>query len=1008
MKNNNFKGFTLVEVIVSLTVFLLVISGVFLLFQQAKKDELQMEQKTEALQNARMALDMLVRELRMAGYNYEEGDPFWKGTKHKIGFTSDIDSNHDGAEDVYYYVDKNLPDEETMNPDDYILRKRIEYRDGTTPSLETVAYGFELDGLDFKYYNADANEIISHTDSLSLEQLKQVQSVEVVINTVSSKKVKGDYINVSLSSSTYPRNINFGVANDDCKPAKPTGFSVSGGFCDASLSWTRPTRNDCPGDTSPLEDYAGVRVYWSAPDGSLADQFFDQKQGDSAILQLEAGSPYKFSIVALDLSGNESTVVNYSSNITIKPYTLPSPGNFNAYADFNMNKIILTWDDSGFSDKDKLFLANYEIEVKGDATAKITTSGMSYEMDLDIACKNYDFQVSAVSWCGNTKTPSPWKNVNTNNEAPEAPNYITGNYDYQNATINLEWGKPTSKLDFCDGYEIDINLQGNLIDRITINSIDITSYQYYLSSLVCDTYDIRMRSLAKCSLASNSEDVSIEIITAEESGDLIPPDIAVSGDEYTADFQLNISGGTSISSSTNYIIRFDSEYKTSFEDYTGRIVYNGVLVQSPLTLNASSLGGRLDFQPESSCERVYFAIKMEENCYVSSNWNQSLHNDFAYWNDCCSQAGCEIVYNNFWKNEFIDGNLRLGACQDPTFPDKNRRINKVFMRTNGIINVNWDAPMLANNIQVSRDGNGNPLQFYGTVLYKTSLTASNVNWHDSPGSSLDPNLSIPDFNSLDDFYYYYDGVASQSARVLYDDGNGTGNYTYSDFNSLMADIVKKGWETTDPVIVYVKDDILCNIDKNSLPSTPFRITIVAAKITVDIASNSGLKMNNDNQALAFVSYGDFLVDFNHNSNSQIHSIFYSKSGFSVRGNDTNYDGAFVTPNYIDALLEPGTHIQPPGLWRNDLIGLPDGSIVGFTLNNVIFDGNSVLPAPVTLPVVFDVTETCVNASNTPRLQLFFSMLLEDVFDDAFGNDATLILEFYNDDEFVGSTEIDID
>ena len=183
------KGFTLVEVIVSIAVFLLVLSGVFMLFQQAKKDEIEMEQKTETFQNARMALDLLVREIRMAGYKSEGSVIFFKATDKKIGFSADIDTQHDGAENVLYYVD-NTPDAETPNPNDYILKKRIEYTDGSSaPKVDVVAYGMKLNGLQLKYYDFHGDEIVPVSGSLTKEQLALIHSVSIKINTTSYNNV---------------------------------------------------------------------------------------------------------------------------------------------------------------------------------------------------------------------------------------------------------------------------------------------------------------------------------------------------------------------------------------------------------------------------------------------------------------------------------------------------------------------------------------------------------------------------------------------------------------------------------------------------------------------------------------------------------------------------------------------------------------------------------------------------------------------------------------------------
>ena len=66
---NKEKGFTLVEILISMSIGLIIIlalSSTFLLQSDAYDDQ---EQITEMVQTARAAIDMMTREIRMAGYD---------------------------------------------------------------------------------------------------------------------------------------------------------------------------------------------------------------------------------------------------------------------------------------------------------------------------------------------------------------------------------------------------------------------------------------------------------------------------------------------------------------------------------------------------------------------------------------------------------------------------------------------------------------------------------------------------------------------------------------------------------------------------------------------------------------------------------------------------------------------------------------------------------------------------------------------------------------------------
>ncbi len=61
-------GFTLVEILISLSVFLLVLLAVYQLFDSGRATYSSGQTRVDVQQNARAAVDEMVRELRMAGY----------------------------------------------------------------------------------------------------------------------------------------------------------------------------------------------------------------------------------------------------------------------------------------------------------------------------------------------------------------------------------------------------------------------------------------------------------------------------------------------------------------------------------------------------------------------------------------------------------------------------------------------------------------------------------------------------------------------------------------------------------------------------------------------------------------------------------------------------------------------------------------------------------------------------------------------------------------------------
>ena len=61
-------GFTLVEMMVALSIFLLILVGVFQIFDPSNQAYMASERKLGVQQNGRVAMDSIVRQLRMTGY----------------------------------------------------------------------------------------------------------------------------------------------------------------------------------------------------------------------------------------------------------------------------------------------------------------------------------------------------------------------------------------------------------------------------------------------------------------------------------------------------------------------------------------------------------------------------------------------------------------------------------------------------------------------------------------------------------------------------------------------------------------------------------------------------------------------------------------------------------------------------------------------------------------------------------------------------------------------------
>lgn len=193
MKNNE-QGFTLIEVVIGLAISLILMGVAVTIFNVQRKSYSMQEQVTEMQQNVRAAMDTMVREIRMSGY-----DPTGAGfagigtnTTTLLQILADLDGNGTTTgthEDITYRY---------YNTNDATYPRKIKRKtEGTTfqPFAENI------EGCNFLYY--DGNGIITTTAS----NIRQIQI------TITGRTSKSDpnygYNYGTLTSRVTPINLSY-------------------------------------------------------------------------------------------------------------------------------------------------------------------------------------------------------------------------------------------------------------------------------------------------------------------------------------------------------------------------------------------------------------------------------------------------------------------------------------------------------------------------------------------------------------------------------------------------------------------------------------------------------------------------------------------------------------------------------------------------------------------------------------------------------------------------------
>ena len=151
------EGFTMVEMLIALTIFLLILMGIFQIFEPSSAAYSASQRKLDVQQNARIAMDMMVRQIRVAGYFPENFD---------TDTTNDVANSVQIATDAALAVAGDLDQSGTTNAFLFCLDtsglRRVKGALGAATSY-TCSSGDILaesvTSLGFAYYDANNNPI---------------------------------------------------------------------------------------------------------------------------------------------------------------------------------------------------------------------------------------------------------------------------------------------------------------------------------------------------------------------------------------------------------------------------------------------------------------------------------------------------------------------------------------------------------------------------------------------------------------------------------------------------------------------------------------------------------------------------------------------------------------------------------------------------------------------------------------------------------------------------------
>jgi type IV pilus assembly protein PilW len=188
MKNRQ-GGFTLIELLVAILISGIVLAALYTVFISQEMAFSNQEQVAEMNQNIRAALDLMTREIRLAGYKTSTStfNGIQTATATSIGILADLDQNGD-----------------TLGTNENVT---YSYNAGTLQifrnSGTSVPVADNITSLSFVY--TLKNGTTTSTPSL-LADIRKV-AISITARTTYPDRATGTYRTISLTTDVTPRNL---------------------------------------------------------------------------------------------------------------------------------------------------------------------------------------------------------------------------------------------------------------------------------------------------------------------------------------------------------------------------------------------------------------------------------------------------------------------------------------------------------------------------------------------------------------------------------------------------------------------------------------------------------------------------------------------------------------------------------------------------------------------------------------------------------------------------------
>jgi type IV pilus assembly protein PilW len=165
------KGFTLMEMMVAMAIASIVMAGIYTFYRSQLRTHVTQQALVDMQQDARIAMYMMTREIRMAGYDPQNsaGAALLTADAAEIEFNSDIDGGGDidDQSERFYYALSNDADRDGKADGTPCNLERGSWDAGGNLVLAPLA--LNIDALNFVYLDSDGDRTTTLADIRSVQ-----------------------------------------------------------------------------------------------------------------------------------------------------------------------------------------------------------------------------------------------------------------------------------------------------------------------------------------------------------------------------------------------------------------------------------------------------------------------------------------------------------------------------------------------------------------------------------------------------------------------------------------------------------------------------------------------------------------------------------------------------------------------------------------------------------------------------------------------------------------------